>query len=347
MVESANLYQQHAATLPDFWQRRTAQPRYEQRIHLFGQPIRVQSNDEAVQTAVALTPASYSTTDPLETPPYQMQLVVQSTPQPVPPVPDDLMQHITYSGDADWLMMQLGAWGHAYIDLARKRATAVLTPELAQRPDLVSQCLLHTVWLNFLIAAGYGMLHASCLVRDGRALLLLAAHNTGKSTTSLHLALAGWRLLTDSMVFVPPQRPLRLLGFPTGRLKLRRDVLSQFEPLRPLLTSEVVRHETKFSLDLRQVDGLAVQETAVLPQAIDLFLMARHNQPQTLLQLAGETAVWTAVMHNSLYYDQEAVWQQNLAQLAPLLAQTNAYHLTIGHDIDQLLSVLSHPALHV
>ena len=45
-------------------------------------------------------------------------------------------------------------------------------------------------------------LHAGCVVRDGRAILLAAPSGAGKSTISLALALRGWSLLSDDWTFV-------------------------------------------------------------------------------------------------------------------------------------------------
>ncbi|MCB8946196.1 MAG: hypothetical protein H6658_20825 [Ardenticatenaceae bacterium] len=334
-------YQEYAHKLEDFWWRRQSTPRFRREFCLMGRAVEVVSNETEVLTAVDHTLPLYTPAPPTDHPPFTIQLVVQPAINPPPPAPDDLMQQITYTGDTGWLMWQLGQWGQAYVDLAAGRATAVLTPQLAQRPELISQCLLHTILLNFMIASGWGLLHASCLVRDDQVLLLLAPHNTGKSTTALRLALSGYALLTDSMVFVDAEgEQVWLLGFPVGKIKLRQDVLGQFGALRPFLSPEIVRQETKYSLDLRQVDGAQVWPTAVSPTHITLCLMSRHDQPETMVRPAEITAVWQAITQNSLYYDTAAVWQQNLAQIERVVARAQAHHLTIGTDEAALLSVI-------
>ncbi|MEZ4514344.1 MAG: hypothetical protein R3C62_20910 [Chloroflexota bacterium] len=340
-MNDAISYQRYADQLDDFWFRRQAAPRFGRDFRLMGRAVQVTSNEEGVLTAVDHTLPLYTTAAPTADPPCTIQLVVQPAIVAPGPVPDELMQRLTYTGDADWLLIQLGQWGQAHVDLTRRRATAVLSPELAQRPDLVSQCLLHTILLNFMIASGLGLLHASCLMQGQKALLLLAPHNTGKSTTALRLALANYALLTDSMVFVDSAGGrVQLLGFPVGKIKLRRDVLAQFPALHPFLAQEVVRQETKYRLDLRHVGVARVQQTAVFPSHTTLCLMTRHEQPETTVWAAQETAVWEAIIQNSLYYDSEAVWTQNLAQLQPLVKQAKAYHLTIGSDEAQLLAAL-------
>ena len=326
------------AELEDFWQRRANRLQFEEVVTIFGHRLLVQSNVAELLTAVSHLSPLYSQSTHTKRPLGTIQLVVQPSRQSPGTVPDDLMQRITYSGSDDWLMMRLAAWGQAHLDLERRQGTAVLTPELAARPDLVAQCLLHTLVLNLLIAQGqaaqgYGMLHASCLLRDGVALLLLASHNTGKSTTALRLALAGWRLLTDSMVFVDGTG---LHGFPVGTMKLRADMVAHFPACQPFLQPELVRNETKYRLDLRRMGAELVQETAVQPKKVILCLLSRHDLPESVLGEVDETAVTQAILHNSLYVDLPQTWQQNMAHLRELLMGETAVQLTIGTNPDSL-----------
>ncbi len=324
--------------LEDFWQRRANRLAFQKEARLFGHPLQLKSNQEALLTAVDLALQHYTQTSQTKATLGELQLVVQPMRQSPGPAPDDLMQQISYSASADWLMMQLGGWGVAHLDLTTKRATAVLDPQLAARPDLVAQGVLHTLLLNLVIAQGYGMLHASCLVRDGLALLLLAPHNTGKSTTALRLALAGFRLLTDSMVFVDGDGFLH--GYPVGVVKLRGDMVAQFPELRPFLQTEIVRQETKYRVDLRSVNPEFVWETAVHPQKIILCLLSRHEKEETVVEEVGETAVIQAILHNSLYVDQPHVWQQNVANLRGVLVGETAVALKIGSNPARLIQAM-------
>jgi hypothetical protein len=274
--------------------------------------------------------------------PFQIRLAVRPARTAVEPPPESLLDRNWYTGAEEWLMIQLGPWGHAHVDLARGEATAVLAPELAARPDIVSHSLLNTILLNFCLHHGYGMLHASCLVRDGRALLLMAPHDSGKSTTALQLVLNGYRLLTDSMVHISPYGAGALLcGFPVGTIKLREDVLSQFPEVHAHLRRERVRDETKFSLDLRRYDPRLVADQAWPAGVTELCLLRRHDAPHTELAPAGDNEVWQAVLRNSLFYDEPVVWERNLARIAPLLSRARAHHMTIGHNADEIVTAVN------
>ncbi len=324
----------------DFWGRRAGEAQFSRRFRLFGWPVTAVSNQPGVLTAVDHAIPAYSTAPARTDAGFHIQFVVQPMRLPPGPAPADLIQRITYTGGGEWLAMQLGGWGMAFVDLARKRATAVLTPELAQQPKLVAQVVLHTILLNFVIASGAGMLHASALLgADERLLLLMAPHNSGKSTTALRLALAGWRLMTDSMVFALPDSGL-VAGFPVGQVKLREDVAASIPELSPFLQPEPVRQEMKYRLDLREFEEALVETAVIAPKNMSLCLLSRHDRPETMIEPAGRTAVWQSVMANSLYYDETAVWQRNLTQLEPLIRRAQSFRLTIGADSDQLVAVL-------
>ncbi len=321
----------HRDAWDDFWGRRQAAPTCERAFRVFGRAARLRSNDEAALAAVDEALPQYSEAEPDDGPAFEIQVVARPFRRSPGPAPDDLVQRITYTGDGPWLMTHLGGWGQAMVDLERREARAVITPSLAARPDLVAFCLLHNILLNLFIADGYGMLHASALWRGEHALLLLAPHNSGKSTTALRLALAGFRLISDSMVFVAPGSRA-LLGFPVGRIQLRADMVPAFPGLAPLLTPRAVRDETKHGIDLRRLDPGLVQARSAAPARVTLCLLRRGGRAETRVTPASDDEMWAAVLRNSLYYDRDEVWARNLDALAPLLTGARAVHLAIGRE---------------
>jgi hypothetical protein len=328
-----SLYSRYEAQLEDFWGRRQNRPAYSRKFTVFGHPLRMVSNSQEVLASSDFAQPLYSVAPELDVPPFTIQLFVRPMPVPPGPLPENLANHIQYTGHAGWLAIHLGPWGHCQVDLAGKQALAVLAPELAGQPAMVSRYLLNTILTNFLIASGYGFLHATGLFKGRQVLLLLARHNSGKSTIALRLALAGYHLLSDSTIFVDPHSPpLRLYGFPVGRVKLRPDMVAEFPQLRSLLEKEPVRGEVKYAADLRQLDPALVHETAVEPSAVHLGLLARVDQPATHLRPASISEVIEKVMANSLFYDTPGVWQQNLASIRPLVEQARCYHLQAGND---------------
>jgi hypothetical protein len=335
------LFSHYETQLEDFWGRRQNRPVYSREFTVFGHLVRIVSNFQDVLASAGFAQPLYSLAPEIDAPPFIIQLIVRSVPKVTSPLPENLFDHTQYSGHADWLAIQLGSWGHCQVDLAGKQALAVLAPELAERPALVSRYLLNTIITNFLIASGYGFLHTTGLLKERQVLLLLARHNSGKSTAALQLALAGYQLLSDSMIFVDPQGPpLRLYGFPVGRIKLRPDMVADFPQLEPLLEAEPVRGEIKYTADLRQLDPALVHEAVVEPLVVHLCLLTLGDEPTTHLRPASISEVMEKVMANSLYYDTARVWKQNLACIQPLVEQAHCYHLQVGSDPAGLMATI-------
>jgi hypothetical protein len=260
-------------------------------------------------------------------------------------LPERLAPLIRYTGSGDWIHLDLSTWGQCFAELRRGEAAGVLSPALAARPDQVTLVVLNTLLTNFLTRHGYAMLHATALVREDRVLMLMAPHNSGKSTTALRLALAGhFSLLTDSMVYVAgSEAGLQLTGFPVGRGKLRRDMLPAFPELAGRLTPEHVRDETKYILDLRTFNPDLVFEEALNPQQVDWCLLSRTDRTNSTVRPATEAEAWDSIMVNSLHYDERGIWEENLRKIEPLVKMARFWHLELGRngkDVEEVMRAM-------
>ena len=190
-MDDIELFDLHQHLLEDFWGRRENAPTYERRERLFGRPIHIRSNDESVLAAVDYSLPLYSTGEPVDKPPFEITVTVRESPLDVGEPPSNLFAINHYVGFEDWLSIQIGTWGNCHIDLKNGTAQVSLTPELAAHPEIVSRGLLNTIFNNLLTGAGFCMLHCTGLLKDDHLLLLMAPHNTGKSTTALRLGDGG------------------------------------------------------------------------------------------------------------------------------------------------------------
>ena len=85
-----------------------------------------------------------------------------------------------------------------------------MLPEAAPLP-LAQGLLAAEMAMNLQLALGgrrYLLLHAACVERDGRALLLTGDSGAGKSTLATLLAARGWRFMSDEFALVDPETGL-------------------------------------------------------------------------------------------------------------------------------------------
>jgi hypothetical protein len=337
-----DLYHRYQSQFEDFWGRRDNELKFKREFRIFGCPVEILSNHEQVLDSADFSASLYSTAPHQNRQAFRLRFIVRPPTHDPGPPPAHPFDAIQYTGEGDWINIHFGLWGNAFADLRAGLATAVLTPQLAARPDLISRGLLNTLINNYLTRNGFAMLHATGLVRAGRVLLLMAPHNSGKSTTALRLTLSReFQMLSDSQIYVTHTLDgLQLTGFPVGRGKLRRDMLSQFPDLHPLLTPEYVRDETKYVLDLRQRDSNLVYGQAIYPDQIDLCLLKRNDQMQTSIREAALEEVWESIMQNSLHNDYPDIWVENLRLIELLVNRARIFHLDVGTDGDRIVGAI-------
>jgi hypothetical protein len=328
-------------SLEDFWGRRRLQPTERTEVKIFGHSLGVDTNHRGVLDAVALASRSYTTAAASE-PRFSMQIAVDETlPSDLDPsghLPGD----IHYSGSRDWLSIGLGPWGRAHVDLSTGEAVLVIAPSLAAEPALLARWVIHTVWTNFLIRSGYGMLHATALHRDGALACIVGPHNSGKSAAALLLALRGdWCLLSDSLVFFDEAgQPFRFNAFPAGRIGVRRDTLDRWPALVPFATPQPIRGEEKYDVDLMAAAPQNVQLEAVGPDRVLLLLIDRRHSAGTTTRPVDPETAGSALVANSLFFDTDEVWSGNLLRLERLVAAAELHRLTAGTDGAQFIAAV-------
>ncbi len=341
MTDFNELYRTHNNEMEDFWSRRANAPKFQKTIRIFGHPIVFDSNHEKVLDSAALVDEMYSTADFTAEPTWRIHITVPSHLTAGSP-PQRLIDLIHYTGADDWLSIDLLEWGHCFVDMERGEAFAVLSQSLADRPAQVCQVLINTILTNFITRHGYSMLHASALFKDENVLLLQAPHGTGKSTTALRLLLNGYKLLSDSMVYIGEREGnLWMGGFPVGRIKLRTDMLPLFPALAAQAEEEPVRGETKHKVELKRVDEAMAHPQMIPIRRVEYCLLERWDNPESQIESLTEDELWREIMINSLHYDTQELWNENLRCIELLLRHANLHRLRIGTAEDSIIKTVN------
>jgi len=336
------LYHQHKHRIEDFWNRQAHAPKYDRMIYVFGQPVIFRSNHPAVLDCADFAEHLYSAAPPNASAAWRIDLTVaDSVSNPAPP-PERLVDLVQYAGADDWLSIGLNRWGSCFVDLARAEAHAILAPALAAMPERVSQVLINTILTNLITHHGYGMLHASALIKGEDLLLLQAPHGTGKSTTALRLILNGYQLLSDSMVYLGEREgDLWLGGFPVGRIKLRQDMLPLFPALAAETEAEAVRNETKHRVDLRRIRPALVYGEMIRVGRVEFCLLGRWDKSRSMSEPLTRAEIWPEIMVNSLHYNTLQTWRDNLRKIDRLLERASLHRVYIGTSEAEILDTVN------
>jgi len=149
---------------------------------------------------------------------------------------------------------------YAVIEPARHRARIVASVDMLRHAyHLRYELIEFAVFILATRGIGLVPLHAACIGRQGRGVLLLGASGAGKSTLALHCLQQGLELLAEDAVFVRPA-DLLATGVP-NYLHVRADGLDFLEDAAArsrISRAPVIRRRSgveKFEIDLRKESG--------------------------------------------------------------------------------------------
>jgi hypothetical protein len=185
---------------------------------------------------------------------------------------------------------------------------------------------------------GLAALHAACVGKGGRGVLLMGASGAGKSTVALHCLLRGLDFLSEDAVFVQPSTMLAT-GAPNV-LHVRSDSLSGLGRTRAataIRRSPVIRRRSgvrKFEVDLRR-GGFRLARAPLALQAI-VFLSARSAGKGPLLRPLGRADVLARLELAQAYAAGQPEWPA-FRRGAAVLA---AFELRRGRDPNESVDAL-------
>lgn len=236
-----------------------------------------------------------------------------------------------------------------------ERSWSLSGPRLEQQPPMPFRSALVRLMSAINICAldadpGHLHLHAAAAAREGRAVVIAAERNTGKTTTVAHLVARGWSFVTDEMVRLSGDG-VHIEGFPKP-LEIKPGGQRLVAHLEPWLTPPLDKGVEDFSFAPIGASGASVAPGG---QVHLLILLRRPPEgadplvPSTRSLHAADAVV--ALMQETL--DAER-FGPSAHRLATLAARTRCHELTIGTpeataaQIESLFQAdLSAPALPV
>lgn len=268
---------------------------------------------------------------------------------------DDLRQVWTGEAAPGWQVvhyagpgrrrLELTNDGYIELDLVRCEATIVLSPNA---PAKWVGYFTTTLLCQGLLAAGHCFVHAACLavLERGQAssVLLVAKSGTGKSTTALALADAGWKLMGDDIALVCRiDGGLGAWGFPRV-CHIRRPTLQLLPWLNDLpLAPTAIDGTLELPLEALGHRACLPRAGPLKPAAI-ICLELPNAQEHQLGALDRAAALMHLAQENvqPIEGHHDAVAQQSFTTFAELVQQTPAYRLSVGPSVNTLADFLSH-----
>lgn len=233
--------------------------------------------------------------------------------------------------------------GRLDLDLRARQAQLTLAEE--SRATAAGYFLMPLL-CEGLIQAGHHPVHAACLAvpceGQSRSVLIVAKSGTGKSTTALALADAGWRLMGDDLALVCRQEDrLMAWGFPR-MIHVRRPTLALLPWLNdlPLAPSSL---DGTFDLPLGALGRRACGSRARPLEPALLLILDRPNPVEHRCERLDRAAALGALAEENVQPIEgcaDANAQTAFARFAELVQRTPAYRLSVGPRLDGLAEFL-------
>jgi hypothetical protein len=221
------------------------------------------------------------------------------------------------------LAMQADQNTFAICDLDRGFAFSWLTPATARDHEYVRYFFLDTIvqvlsWQTHLTPR----IHASCVARNGRGVLLCGESGAGKSCLAYACARRGWSFITDeSTALVRGSQDRIALGKP--RQMHFRDTAAE---IIPELAGRLAKRNAvgKVSIEVHTAELPEVRTAFQCSVAAVVFLNRYAGGPARLLPLSAEDAFGR--LEGDLPFFQEPLHQKNRASLR-YLVEAGAFEL--------------------
>ena len=242
------------------------------RLYPLGCPVDLSTNSEEV---LAAAEARWSGCDPV----FQRDavrfsvLVSENTSEEPPPVP-------TFRARDHLIILAADAQHFAGCDLERSTIACWVDARTARRHAYLSYHYLDSLLLALLSEHLFTPIHAGCVARGGRGLLLSGRESAGKTCLSYACARAGWTLISDDAGYlIRGDSQARILGRPRF-LRFEFSAQELFPELSGLLAIEATTGEGVAEVDSRLLPGI---QTATECRATALVFLERRAGAEAIL----------------------------------------------------------------
>jgi Serine kinase of the HPr protein, regulates carbohydrate metabolism len=271
-----------------------------------GFPLQLKTNSAEVLQAAEATwggrPRAF------EKPPLELRIIVESGGGP-PPEP-------VYRGQAHLMSIVADRENFAVCDYARHFAFCRLNTAAVRDQSFVSYYFLEAI-ANFSLTQLYlTPVHAACVARKGRGVLLSGSSGAGKTTLAYFCAKEGWTYVSDNESWLVRAESRLLLGNPR-RIRFRESAAELFPELK---RSQAAPHPNgKMSIEVSP-DGLETAYQCEVERVV--FLSRESGSPATLRAIRSGDALEHFLSELPVYEDwvreEQRISLNRIAELDPV-----------------------------
>jgi hypothetical protein len=243
-----------------------------------------------------------------DTPPVQIRVLVsEAKDAPAPPAPVSRGQGHIVSIVAD-------AAHYAVCDASSASAFCWTTTAALQRRDQFRWYFLEASGFMLLAQRYMTPIHAACVARDGRGVLLCGPSGAGKSTLSFACAARGWTFLCDDSAILPWGDPCcRVIGRPSS-MRFRESAPQVLPQLAGHLAAERPNGKVAVEVPTGILPGIRTDLECRAEHVV--FLQRGRPGPARIEPVAPEDALERLAREMSVYY--RPAMDQQLAILGHL-----------------------------
>jgi hypothetical protein len=304
------------ANLAELWDPLgLAQPLpFEERYFPLGFPLRLETNARDVVEAAQDLWSDY--TPAFETEPIRLVVQVRAEPRGEGLIaPEQPLGTPSHHGREHLFTSILDPDNFLVWDLDRCFGFARLTSNVARKHLYTGHFFLEPA-LTCLAQRYATPIHASCVARGGRGILLVGQSGMGKSSLAWACTRAGLAFVSDDATWVlrDSDRPI-LFGKP-HRMRFRPEALELFPGLASLRRIETVKGPRSFEIRTAEVPDLAKASTC---EPWRILFLERRETGEVVLEPLGEADVKQRLSLSRNLFEPR-VWREQEESLARLIS---------------------------
>ena len=232
--------------------------------------------------------------------------------------------------------MVLDKENNAVVDLLDGFASGCLTEDIVRDRQDICRDMIRTMALPMLpIARNMIPIHASCVVRDGRGVILSGESGVGKSTLAMACIQQGFQLLADDAVFLRRDPAgLRLAGLPC-EVRLFANSFALLSSLPSRGTLRFANNKWKHNIDPGQLFPGSKIDLA-LPGVVILLDRSADPTKSVVRHLTKPELEEGIEVAWPYHLDWSEAAQANLDELL----QLPGYQMSLGQDLTRTVHML-------